>query len=225
MIRALVFDFDGLILDTESPLYASWLEIYREFGMEVAPEAWASLLGMAADPPGPYELLEEHLGHEVDREAIRSRRLAKEVELIASEAPLPGVRELVLEARLAGLLLAVASSSDRQWVEGHLSRHMLLAEFQAVVCADDVRRTKPHPDLYEAALRALVVAPGEAIAFEDSGHGVAAARRAGLFCVAVPNPITRGTDFAHANLVVASLRDLSLSDLVRTAEQYFRPSG
>ncbi len=218
MIRAIVFDFDGLILDTETPLFASWAAIYRDVGLDVSAEDWSALLGTAADPPAAYEILEQHLGHAIDRSALRARRARQEAELLSRELPLPGVREILAEAKRQSLRLAVASSSERTWVQGHLRRFDLLGFFDVLCCSDDVQRTKPFPDLYDNALRRLGVRSAEAIALEDSPHGVEAAKRAGLFCVAVPNEVTRHGDLARADLVVASLLDCTLDDLIRAAE-------
>ncbi len=201
------------------------MEIYREAGLDVPPGEWAAVLGTAADPPAAYEFLERHTGHSIDREALRVRRAAREAELLARESPLPGVQDLLNEARKRGLGLAVASSSERSWVESHLVRFALLGFFDVLVCADDVERTKPAPDLYLGALRRLGVTAPEAIAFEDSAHGVEAAKLAGLFCVAVPNAVTRHADLARADLVLPSLLARPLSLLIRDAESRVRAAS
>jgi len=219
MIKALVLDFDGLILDTETPFRESWQEIYAEHGLTVTPETWASLLGSSSDPPEAYELLERHLSRSVDRKAIHARRLKRELELLETEPVMPGVRELIEEARSRGLRLAIASSSERDWVIGHLTRLGLLEYFDAVICSDDVERTKPHPDLYAKALAALGVRPDEAIAFEDSVHGVASAKSAGIFTIAVPNEVTRHLGNRHANLIVERVDAMSLDQYITAAEE------
>jgi HAD superfamily hydrolase (TIGR01509 family) len=218
LIRALVLDFDGLILDTETPLRLAWEEIYREAGLVVSPVEWATFLGTAADPPAPYDLMERHLGRGVDRKVLRLRLQTRENELLASEIPLPGVHDVLDEAGRLRVLLAVASSSERAWVEGHLARFALLDRFGAVVCAEDVDHTKPFPDLYAEALRRLGVAPGDAIAFEDSTHGVRAAKSAGLFCIAVPNRVTRHLEFPDADLIMTCLNERPLGELIREVE-------
>ncbi len=222
MIRALVFDFDGLILDTETPLFASWQEIYRGAGLDISPDVWASILGTAGDPPAAYEFLETHLGRAIDRSALRERRMTREKELLALEGPLPGVRGILGEARACGLRCGVASSSERAWVEGHLARLGLLTWFDVLRCAEDVASTKPSPELYLDALRHLDVLPTEAIAFEDSEHGVDAAKRAGIFCVAVPNQVTRHANLSRADLVLPSLDARPLALLLRDAEAQAR---
>lgn len=225
MIRALILDFDGLILDTESPMRASWMEIYTEAGLSVTEETWAEILGSSPDPPEAYELLDKHLGTSVDREALRERRLRRELELLESEKPMAGVRKLVAEAAEAGLRVGIASSSDRAWVLRLLETHSLRDPFDSIVCAEDVSRTKPAPDLYRKALDTLSVGPNEAIAFEDSVHGVAAAKSAGVFCVAVPNAVTRCLTFDQADLLVMSLEERSLQEYIEAAEHARRLSG
>ena len=222
MIKAVILDFDGLILDTETPFRRSWEEIYAEHELTVQPAVWADLIGSAADPAEAYELLERHLNRSVDRVAIRRRRMKRESELLKGEAILPGVRELIDDATNQGVRLAIASSSDREWVVGHLEGIGLAGRFDAMACAEDVAATKPAPDLYEAVLTSLGVPPEEAIAFEDSAHGVAAAKAAGLFCVAVPNPVTRHHAFPAADLVVETLACRTLTEFALAAEAHYR---
>ena len=216
-IRALIFDFDGLILDTESPLYNSWMEIFEKHGLVVTQQQWASLLGASADVPEAYDLLEEHLGKPLDRALIHEQRLSRELQLLDSEDVLPGVRELIHEAKEVGLGLAVASSSDRAWVEGLLAKHGLIEFFDTVVCAEDVAQTKPSPDLFLKALEHLNVEAREAIVFEDSEHGAGAAKAAGIFCVAVPNNVTKSLAFANADLIVTSIAEYSLQGYAERA--------
>jgi len=144
-IRALILDFDGLILDTESPMRAAWLETFADHGLAVSEEQWASLLGASADPPEAYELLEDHLGAPVNRMAIHDCVMARELELLATEDVLPGVRELIGAAQAAGLRLAVASSSERVWVRTLLSQHDLIDFFDTILSY--VQRMSPRPSL------------------------------------------------------------------------------
>ena len=218
-IRGLVFDFDGLILDTETPLYRSWIAIYAEVGLEVSASTWAGLLGAAADPPEAYDLLERHLGHPIDRDALHRRRMTHEMELLRYESILPGVLETLEAARSRHLRTAIASSSDRAWVTGHIGRLGLRPFFDVIVCAEDVEHTKPEPDLYLLAAERLEIEPRHAVAFEDSLHGLRAARRAGMLCVAVPNRITRGLPFDEADLILESLLDVPLGELLARLER------
>ena len=213
MIRALVFDFDGLILETETPAFQSWAEIYREHGHEVPMDLWHAYIGSDTgfDPGGHLAAL---VGEGLDRVSTKARRDVRKNELIAALDVMAGVRDYVADAKRLGLRLAVASSSSRAWVLGHLERLHLDSEWDAVRTRDDVTRTKPAPDLYLAAVEALGVASREAVAFEDSANGIAAAKAAGLLCVAVPNALTAGMDLSQADVQLDSLAQTSLAELL-----------
>ena len=213
MIRALVFDFDGLILETETPSYETWAEIYREHGHELPMDRWFGYIGSDTgfDPVGHLAAL---VGEGLDRDATQARRDVRKTELINALDAMVGVREYVADAKRLGLRLAVASSSSRKWVLGHLERLHLHAEWDVVLTRDDVARTKPTPDLYLAAVKALGVAPREAVAFEDSRNGITAAKDAGLLCVAVPNALTATMDLSRADLRLGSLAETPLEPLL-----------
>ena len=221
MIRALVFDFDGLILDTEYPEYLSWQEIYQAYGASLPLSAWERSIGsMDLDLFDPYAYLEVQLGRPVDREAIRAKRRPRFAELVAAQGVLPGVEDYLAGARRLGLKLGLASSSSRAWVAGHLARFGLNGNtFDCLCCGDEVKRTKPDPELYYAALDALGVWGDQAVALEDSPNGVAAAKAAGLYCVAVPNGLTRHLAFGQADLRLNSLADMPLEKLLKGLER------
>jgi HAD superfamily hydrolase (TIGR01509 family) len=219
MIRAVIFDFDGLILDTEAPEFQTWQEIYRAHGCELALEAWATGLGTSADAFDPCAHLAAQLGLSIDREALQQQRRQRYLELLKAQSVLPGIREYIAEAKRLGLHLGVASSSSRQWVVGHLSELGLYASFDCIKCRDDVQRVKPDPALYQAVVETFALQPHQAIALEDSPNGIAAAKRAGLFCVAVPNPLTRQLSLAHADLLVSSLADFPLLQLLEHVQR------
>jgi HAD superfamily hydrolase (TIGR01509 family) len=214
VIRALVFDFDGLILDTEEPVYRSWLEVYQAQGEELPFERWVHIVGSTTASFHPQHHLEAKLGRPLTREVLDGR-IGRRTELVLAQSLLPGVVELADAAAAMGLRLGVASSSTGDWVKGHLSRLGILERFDCVRCRDDVTEAKPAPDLYLAAIACLGVPASEAIAIEDSPHGVASARAAGLRCVAVPNSITARLDLGQADLIVRSLADVTLPELLR----------
>jgi len=224
MIRALIFDFDGLILDTESPAFLSWQEIYQEYGCSLPLSTWATCIGTsdAVDAFETLDYLEAQLGRPVDRQAIRSKREQREMELVKREPILPGVEAYITEAKRLGLKLGLASSSSRDWVTEHLSRLSLRDCFDCIRCADDVTHTKPAPELYRAVLHALGVRAHEAIALEDSPNGILAAKRAGIFCVAVPNSLTRHLSLDQADLRLTSLADSPLEKLLSEIERNSR---
>lgn len=217
MIRAIVFDFDGLILDTELPEFQSWQDIYQAHGCTLPFAVWAMCIG-TTDAFDPYTYLEEQLGRVVDREVVRRQQRQRCDALIAAQAVLPGVHDYIADARRLGIQLGVASSSSRAWVSNHLTRLDLHQHFFCIKCRDDVPRTKPDPALYQAALAALGVRPEEAIALEDSPNGILAAKRAGLFCVAVPNALTCQLPLHQADLQIPSLVALPLPKLLRSIQ-------
>jgi HAD superfamily hydrolase (TIGR01509 family) len=218
-LKAIILDFDGLILDTETPLFTSWKEVCEGYGVSMEPAWWANLLTSQADPPEAYAYLEGKASVGIDREQVRRIRAARELELIAGQTILPGVADVISQAKALSLRVGVASNSERAWVTGHLARLGLLDDFDAIRCRDEVARAKPMPDSYLAVLEALEAAPTEAIAFEDSPVGVAAAKAAGVFCVAVPNPVTRRLEFPSADILVSSLAQVSVAQLILAAEE------
>lgn len=214
-LHALIFDFDGLILDTESPVLESWQTVYREHGLELPVAEWVKCIGTHYGPDtfDPVAYLEAHAPAPVNWQVTHYRRHEYEMAIADKLPPLPGVTRLIEEAQEAGLPLAIASSSLHAWVDGHLQRLGLWEAFAAVICADDVNAVKPAPDLFLAAAAALDVPPAGAVVFEDSVHGVTAAKAAGMFCVAVPNPLMRDRDYSAADLRADSLAALTLADV------------
>ena len=221
-VRAFLFDFDGLILDTELASRAGWELVYREHGHELPPERWASLVGTLGDWD-PMAHLEELVGEPLEHEAVNERRRSHELALIDAEELRPGIAEYLAWARRHGLKRAIVSSSNRAWVDMHLERLEQAVGWDTIVTADgDSSRAKPEPTLYREALARLDVGASEAVAFEDSPNGVRAAKAAGIYCVAVPNEVTRelGLDEAGADLVLDSLADLPPGKLLaRLAEE------
>jgi HAD superfamily hydrolase (TIGR01509 family) len=217
MIRALVFDFDGLILDTEAPIYRSWLEVYEAHGETLPFERWVQIVGSTTAEFNPQNYLEERLGRPLAQDVL-DRRIGRRVDLILAQQLLPGILQHIDAAKSLGLKLGVASSSTRDWVSGHLDRLGILGRFDCVRCRDDVNNAKPAPDLYLAVLECLAVDATEALAIEDSPNGVIAAKRAGMRCVAIPNSITISLDLSAADLVLGSLSAVTLPDLLERLE-------
>jgi HAD superfamily hydrolase (TIGR01509 family) len=214
-MQAIIFDFDGTILDTERHEYESWQAIYQQHNATLPLERWLHQVGTVATDFDPYRLLEELTKRTFDPAAIRSERRQRFLTSLDQEALRPGVQTLIETAYHAGVRLGVASSGTREWVEGHLAARDLRHYFQAVRTSADVVRVKPDPELYLSTLASLGVDPAQAIAIEDSHHGMIAAKRAGMRCVVVPNTITQGMDFREADLVVQSLAELTLPELLR----------
>ncbi|KZM73715.1 HAD family hydrolase [Nocardia terpenica] len=208
-LAAVVLDFDGLVLDTETTLWRACSEQCGELGMRIDRDRYRSLIGAALPPE---EFLRRILPHpvEVDLTALAAAVRARNQRLADAEDALPGVRALVDEAVAAAVPLAVASSSRREWVVGHLRRLGLLSSLSAVVCREDVDARKPAPDLHLSAARRLGARPEEILALEDSVIGAAGARAAGLRSVIVPGPLTSvDPDPAQARLPTLAGRGLA----------------
>ena len=214
MLNALIFDFDGLILDTETPEVEVWQEIYREHGHELPVDEWAKTIGgYGISNFDAATHLSGLTG--LDPSPLRVRYRLEADALIHAEPIQPGVLDLIRDGKKRGIKLAVASSSPHTWVDTHLARLDLTAYFDKVICSEDVApgRTKPNPDLFLEALNQLGVKKEAAVIFEDSPNGVKAARAAGVFVVAVPNPLTARLGVHGADLTVNSLTDVTLDKL------------
>lgn len=223
MIQAILFDFDGLILDTETPIFSAWQQIYGEFACSLTVAEYASCLGSSYSAFNPYHDLQKKCGQEILETEIQPRLSTIYNDLIAGNDALPGVRAMLQAARLLGIRTAVASSSNRDWIDRHLTRLGLLSSFEIIRTRDDVAQIKPEPDLFLAALAGLGVGADEAIVLEDSPNGILAARRAGVFAVAVPGPLTCDLHLNDPDLRLDSLADLPLAELLeRIQEQMSR---
>lgn len=215
MLKALIFDFDGLILDTETPEYIALNEVYTEMGQSLAIETYGLVVGSQYNQQfEPLADLQALTGITLDRADFWKRVDRRRLELIEQSAILPGVEDIIRQGKSRGLKLAVASSSSHKWVDGHLQRYGLFDYFDAVRCKEDVISIKPAPDLFLAALAALDVQAHEAVIFEDSANGVLAANRAGVRVVLVPNPVTQHMSVSDEVLRLHSLADLSLDKLL-----------
>lgn len=215
-LRGLLFDFDGLLVDTETPSRRAYEDLYRRHGHELPLDKWATLVGTIGAEFEPYDHLETLTGMTLDRSELDEWRRAREFELVDLEDLRPGVADLLTDADDLGLRKAIVSSSSNSWIERHLERLGRMEGWDAIVAANDnVERAKPRPTLYLDALELLGLTASEAIAFEDSPNGVTAAKAAGLFTVAIPNPITETLALDAADLLVESFEQLSLPDLIK----------
>lgn len=214
MIRAVVFDFDGLILDTESAIFDALVELFAEHGGTIEEAEWASTIGTHAGMDEYAVLLERATTPPPPREEFARLHEARVRQLLEAEQALPGVLEWLEAAAELGLKVGIASSSSAGWVNGHVERLGLAHHFAVVSTRGEGVPAKPAPDVYLRACEALEVDPADAVAVEDSPNGIAAAKAAGLACVAVPNRLTRPLDLSAADLVVETLADLPLAELV-----------
>ena len=213
-IRAFLFDFDGLILDTETASRGGWAWLYRRYGHELPEERWALVVG-TTHIWDPMDHLEELVGEPLEREALNEERYAHELSMIEAEELRPGIADYLEAAERRDLKRAIVSSSSRRWIDMHLARLERELGWDAILTADgDRQRAKPNPTMYLEALDVLGVAASEAIVFEDSPNGVRAGKAAGIFTVAIPNEVTRDYGLDEADLVLDSLAELPPDELL-----------
>lgn len=212
MISALIFDFDGTILDTEFAEFHAVREVFEQHDALLDRNRWQRVVGTDAAHGFWFPWLQEQ-SERVGFDAVVADARARKYDLISELQPLPGVITLLDAAGRADVPLAIASSSPQSWVAPHLERLGLRDRFAVVRCRDHVANAKPSPDLYTAACDAIGANPRESVAIEDSRNGVLAAKAAGLRCVVCPNSTTEGMDMSAADLLVHSLVDVTLERL------------
>jgi putative hydrolase of the HAD superfamily len=212
--QALIFDFDGLILDTETAVYEGWRELYASHGHPLALETWAQCVGSDFGAYDPEADLEKLLSRKLHWHPLHEqRRLTVQRHLEQAEA-MPGVRARLHEARELGVPCSVASSSPHEWVDRWLSHLELREFFQNVTCLDDTGKAKPDPSLFQHAAMKLQAAPESVVIFEDSLNGLRAAHAAEMRCVVVPCAVTQHLKFDAAWRQLKSLEEVSLRELL-----------
>lgn len=211
MIRALILDFDGLILDTETALIDAYADVHAAHGVAFDRQHFLSVVGHAAVGFDPWRAFPPSS----DRERLEAERQVSNRTRDLALPILPGVVDLLDAARAHHLRVGLASNSVRTHCEGHLARLGLLERFEFLACRGEAPAPKPEPDLYRRVLQHFGLRGHEAIACEDSQTGVLAAKRANLHVVAVPGATTGHHDFRRADLVLASLADCTLEDLMQ----------
>jgi HAD superfamily hydrolase (TIGR01509 family) len=216
-ISALIFDFDGLIIDSETPLFDIWASVYARHGVVLSMDDWQHALGTQGGFD-PFAHLSTTLAATLDRDTLAGFVRDEHWRLCGEQPLLPGVRERIDEARELSFGLAVASSSPSAWVHPWLERHGLMPLFDVVCTRDDVQRVKPAPDLFLVAAERMGVAPASCLVFEDSPNGLQAAHAAGMTSVAVPNRLTRGLPLRDPHLVLNSLADMTLGEMIERLE-------
>ncbi|MBM7604316.1 HAD superfamily hydrolase (TIGR01509 family) [Metabacillus crassostreae] len=213
MIKAIIFDFDGLILDTETHEYEVLSEIFKEHDCELPLSVWGKVIGTKSDF-SPYTYLEEQANKVIDHSSIKKQLEERFTKRIHLEEARPGVIDYIMTAKELGLKVGLASSSSYKWVSTHLKRLNLLDEFECIRTSDHVEQVKPDPALYVEAAKCLNVEPEECIAFEDSANGALAAKRAGMKCVIVPNSVTKNLDFCEVEHRLETMAHMDLKELV-----------
>lgn len=213
MIKGIVFDFDGLILDTETHHFRLLQEMFNDHGSELPIERWQQEIGTQTGF-SPFHYLEEQLGRKIEPDVLKQQLTEKFHSTIAAEKARDGVEDYLKEAKALGLKIGLASSSDYAWVSKHLKNLGLFDYFDCIRTSDHVEVVKPDPALYLQAAQCLGLAPEECLAFEDSANGALAAKRAGMGCVIVPNPVTHTMDFCAVDHRLSSMSDMPLNEII-----------
>ncbi len=213
-IEAVIFDFDGIVLDSETPEYESHRRIYERCGVTLTIDEWCGVIGTWSeghDEQWFTRLCQRSAGAPARDSYFEERR--RIFDEIVPGSPMRGIDELLARLREGGIPTAIASSAPARWVVHAVERIGVRPLFDAVVTGDEVARRKPAPDVYLEAARRLGVDPARSVAIEDSGPGITAARAAGLKTIAIPHWLTERHDLSGADLQVAHAGELTLARL------------
>lgn len=221
-IKTLIFDFDGLIIDSETPTLRSWQEIFQSYDLELPMEEYYLTIGTTDHLFDPLENLIQHVDDHIDKAEIKSKHRSRMLDLINENDLLPGIEDYLIRAKQIDLRIGIASSGVGYWINQLLELKKISQYFDCVVTSDMVKFPKPEPDLYLRALQLLDTLPQQAIAFEDSPNGISAAKQAGIFCVAIPNQLTQNMDLSQADLLLDSLKQKTLDKLIWEIENQSR---
>lgn len=214
MIKGLIFDFDGLILDTETAWYESYYEVLRsKYNYELKLEDFVKCVG--ADNSVLFKILKEDLGRDLDENGLFKEVQKKHQIIIQKKELREGVIGYLKEAKLLGLKTAVCTSSKNEWISKHLSDRKILNYFDYFITADDVERIKPHPDLFEKTIEDLEISKDDVLVFEDSLNGLLSASKAGLKTIIFYNPVTEHLDFSEAHQIYSNMSEIALGDLLK----------
>ena len=206
--EAILFDFDGIILDTEWPIYETWKNLFAREGHPLPLEIYVKCIGSDFDSSwSPEKYLEDLTGKTFNWDKENADRQVEIVEAVGKLAPMPGVSNLL--EKLGGHKKAVVSSSSHHWVDGWLDKLELTPHFDTIVCRGDAPKIKPAPDLYLEAAKRLNVTPSACLVIEDSYNGMIAAHAAKIPVIAVPNRLTSNIDFSQAEYTISSLEGLT----------------
>ncbi|AOZ93808.1 HAD family hydrolase [Paenibacillus crassostreae] len=214
MIKALIFDLDGTIIDTETAWFVSFRQAYEKYGVNLTLDLYSQCIGTNLNNFDPYEYLITEMKLPIDRKQFRQSIKLRYSQLMEKEKVRLGILEYLEAARTSGIKIGLASSSSREWVDKYLDQLGIRHYFECIRTSDDVENVKPDPELYLQTLECLGVKAEEAIAIEDSPNGSLAAAAAGMHCIVTPNEITKSLEFDPAFYRVDNLIDIDFGILI-----------
>jgi HAD superfamily hydrolase (TIGR01509 family) len=214
-IKGIIFDFDGLICDTETPELRAWEALFNDYSLIFPFDRYKQTIGSVHNDETPFILLEDMLAQPINRVKTKEKFTYVRNNLIELEPIRPGILDYIKKANAYQLEVGLASSSPRAWIDYHLNRLKISDCFGCIRTFNDVSKTKPDPELYLKTLDCMNLKPNEVIALEDSPNGVAAAKKAGVFVVVFPNEVTGNFDFDNADLLIDSIEDMPFDYLIK----------
>lgn len=207
-LKAVFFDHDGTLVDSERVHYEIWRDVLIPHGVSLPEEQYRLYYAGVPTLDNAVDLVERHALPVQSLAIAEEKRSATRAYLARQAFPLmPGAKEAIAHYASNGVRVAIVTGSNRHDVDATLRWHNLCGIVTDVVCGDDVQRNKPAPDCYQLAVQRVGGDPATCIAIEDSEHGIMAATAAGLVCIAVPNPMSRHQDFSRASAVVQNLHE------------------
>lgn len=219
-IKGIIFDFDGLICDTETPELRAWQELFIKHSFTFPLEKYYESVGAIHNDDTPLLLLEEMLAQPINRSEVMDEFFIYRNNLIDKEPLRPGILKYLHAARDLKLYIGLASSSPRSWIDFHLKRLSIEGFFECIKTFDDVSKTKPDPELFIKTVKCMQLEPHEVVALEDSLNGVSAAKKAGISVVVFPNLVTSYFNFENADLIVESLEKMPLKELLKLLNNF-----
>lgn len=204
MTKLVIFDHDGLMVNSENIVFAALQHLFREQKQEISWEYYCTTIGLPVVESIKTYLRDFPLNLTFEEFFEERNKLVDEL-LETELQPMAGLLSLLEYLKSRGVRMVVASSGRREYIEKNLARYNIAAYFSAIVSVDDVQRGKPFPDIFLQALAVTETDSADALVLEDAPHGVEAASRAGIFCIAVP---TRGINynrFQQADIIAENL--------------------
>lgn len=210
-MRAFIFDMDGVIINSQPIHYKVDSKILKKIGIKLSKEYMEGLAGMTN--PEILKFLKKKFKFKENIQDIIDLEVKTKIKILEDEdyKPIDGITDLVDNLRSNNILIAVASSSPRKFIEAVLTRFKIIDKFNEIICGEEVPKGKPEPDIYLKTAKELGVKVEDCVVLEDSTNGIAAAKAAGMKCIGFANKDSGNQDYSKADIVVKSIREINLT--------------